>query len=171
MAKISTKSLGNLPPSTIDWAQWQQQNKVIRDWGIKVTDLLKKSAQQFTKGKTGTITRPSANSSLRKKYPGIKEWKEKKLADSLKYKVHNSFGIAEGLGFQFERHGVFRHYGTGSGYKVVNGMLTRVGGGPINRTPADWFNKVIDANTNDLADDVAAVNEQLVVNSIRLRIN
>lgn len=167
---IPYSGIDNLPGTTVTWDQLMMQNTVVRDWAIKVKAELKSSAAQFTKGKKGTITRPAANGPLRRKYPNIREWKEFKLKDKLDHRIYNEYGIASGIGFRIQKHGVFRHYGTGSGYKVVNGTLTKRNGGPINRQPVDWFNHVIDMNTDDLADKMALVNEEMVVNAMRMKI-
>jgi len=146
------------------------QNQVVKDWAGKVQTLLKSSASRFTKGKSGTITRPSPRGPLIKQFPNMRSWQEYKLADRLDFMLSKKNAINEGIGFRIQRHGVFRHYGTGKGYKRINGMVVRNGGGPVNRTPSDWFNSVIDGNTSDLANQIATINEDLVVNATRMKI-
>ncbi len=178
-------NLSNLPTSPVTIQDYLQLNIVLRNWAVMVKSVLRNSASRFQKGKAGTRTRPAADGPLRKKFPNIKTWKEHKIKDRLDYKVYNKHGIAEGVGFRIQRHGVFVHKGVGRGYQVRGGMVVRVDGkgvgrkkmdraiisAPIRRQPVDWFNQAVDMHTGELADRVAEVHENLVVNSLRMRIN
>lgn len=164
----------NFKPSAMNWSDWMRQNEIVRNWTIRVRKLLKASAKRFTKGK--------------KKAPisyGTPPHTEYKLATDLRHRVFYKFGISEGTSFRFQRHGVFRHYGTGRGYKRIGGMVVRVKksannnnktasyeqvNAPHRRSPADWFNPIIDANAPQLANQVAEVNANAALNAFRMRI-
>jgi hypothetical protein len=175
----------NFPPTKESWDLLIQQNLVVRDWALDVKKKIKASAQRFTLGKSGTVTRPSPTGPLIKKFPNVKSWKEHKLKDRVDNRFYQKFGLTEGIGFSIQQHGVFADKGVGRGYQMRGGMVVRVDGrgvglkkesrkpvnAPIKRFPVDWFNVVVDANTRKLADDVALINENAVVNSLRLRIN
>jgi hypothetical protein len=151
--------------AVISWDTFMQQNQLLKDWTTNVRGKLKASAAQFTKGKKGTVQRKNKFGSVRD---------EEKLIDSIRQRIFYAQGIAEGASFRFERHGVFVHKGVGKGYKMVNGMVVRMGGGNstgIGRKPVDWFNNIIDSNVPKLANDLASVNADAAVNAARMRIN
>lgn len=162
-----------------------EQNIAVKAWGVEVQQKLKTSAGRFTKGKTGSRVNPAPNGPLRKIYPNIKDWKEDKLKPSLRYNAKQTYGVVDRLGFTIQRHGIFVDKGVGRGYQIRGGMVVRVDGkgtgrkrldrqpiaAPIRRTPEDWFNEVIDANTDNLANQIMTINENSVINAIRLRIN
>jgi len=93
---------------------------------------------------------------------------EKKLAQSISFGVKYGFGSASRIQFQFERHGIFVHYGVGRGYiktgnSVVRGYITKLKrkkavkhispqGGGMNRHPVDWFDVEIRTGLKGLAD-------------------
>lgn len=57
-----------------------------------------------------------------------RQWKKRltpKLARSVSGKVRKKNGVAERVGYAFERHGVFFHYGVGRGYIKVGNSLVR----------------------------------------------
>jgi hypothetical protein len=175
----------NLLTTTETYDMLMKQNLVMQAWALDVKEKLKTSASQFTKGKSGSRMNPTIGGPLLRKYPNITRWTEHKLKIRLDHRMYAQFGIYEGIGFGIQRHGVFVHRGVGRGYQVRGGMVVRVDGkgvgrkkldrqpinAPIKRFPVDWFNKVVDANTNQLADDVARINENAIVNSLRMRIN
>lgn len=81
------------------------------------------------------------------------------LSRSLKdYIGKQSGGPAYKVKFSFDRYGVFRHYGTGRGYKREGGVLVKRLANPkkddgvIRRHPLDWLDGNIEANINKLAD-------------------
>jgi hypothetical protein len=175
----------DLKPTRVTWEMLQKQNEVLTLWAESVKTKLKSSASQFTKGKSGAKSRPSPKGPMIKKFPNMKTWKEYKMKDKIDSRVYTEFGIKEGVGFSIQQHSVFVDKGVGRGYQMRGGMVVRVDGkgdgrkkesrmpinAPIRRFPADWFNSVIDSNTQQLANDVADVNADAVVNSIRMRIN
>lgn len=152
----------------MNWSDWMRQNEVLRNWSVKVKKQLKASTKRFTKGKKVapvTYGRPPHT--------------EYKLGQSLKHRVFYKHGISEGTSFRFQRHGVFRHYGTGRGHKRIGGMVVRVikskdgytpVPGPPVRAPADWFNPIIDLNVPHLANQVAEINADAAVNAFRMKI-
>lgn len=161
------------------------QNVIMKAWAVDVKGKLKNSAGQFSKGKTGSRINPRPKGPLLRKFPNISPWTEHKLKIKIDHRMYQQYGIYEGIGFGIQRHGVFVHKGVGRGYQIRGGMVVRVDGsgvgrkrldrkpvaGPIMRMPVDWFNTVIDANTNKLADDVADANANAIVNVFRMRIN
>jgi len=75
------------------------------------------------------------------------------------------------LGFGFPQHGAFITKGV---YGKIKGMKRNAKNNPsINspRQPIDWFNPVIDAHLNELADIVARYNADAIVNSTNILIN
>lgn len=176
-----------LSPKSVEWEIWQKQSLIAQTWAVDVRNKLRSSATQFKKGKkTSMVERPSANGPISKKFGDkIKPWEEYKLAEKLSYNVYKRFGVAEGIGFRIQQQGVWVHKGVGRGYQIRGGMVVRVDGSgdgrkkesrlpinaPVKRFPVDWFNPVVDANTNTLADRIALINENAVVNAMRLRIN
>jgi len=156
---------GDFSSPVVSWDNYMQQNEIVKNWASKMRDKLKASATQFTKGKKGTVIRRSK---------GGMERTEEKLIDSIKQRVYYAHGIVEGAGFRIERHGVFVHKGVGRGYKMVNGMVQRYAKGPMvngGRKPVDWFNSIVDQDTQKLANDLAQVNADASVNAMRMRIN
>jgi hypothetical protein len=164
-----------------------QQNNIVRLWGLDVKSKLKSSAFQFRKGKKQQmVVRPAVNGPLDRKLGGkVRRWKEFKLEPKLNHSLYKKFDIYEGIGYRIQQQGVWVHKGVGRGYQMRGGMVVRVDGSgigrkkesrmaisePIRRTPVDWFNPVIDANTDNLANQIALVNENAVVNAMRMKIN
>ncbi|MEI8049384.1 MAG: hypothetical protein WCI92_18530 [Bacteroidota bacterium] len=88
-------------------------------WTFKcnlVTSKLKSSALRFRKGKTGMIMRGVGTKN---------QHAEDKLVNSIGRKIYMASGLAEGIGFKIERHGIFVHKGVGNGYIMQNGILIR----------------------------------------------
>lgn len=176
-----------LSPKSIEWETMMKQNDIVRVWSLDVRNKLRSSATRFKKGKKqAMIERPKAGGPLEKVSRGrVKRWKEFKLAQRLTHNVYKKFGLSEGIGFRIQQQGVWVHKGVGRGYQIRGGMVVRVSGKgigikkqsrlpinePIRRHPVDWFNPVVDANTNFLADQIAQVNEDAAVNAMRMRIN
>lgn len=158
-------------------------NLMVKRWSAMVRRKLHGSVLRFRKGKAGTATRGQLTGHLRIEY---------KLKDNLSYKPHYDYGQIDGIGYKFERHGVFVHKGVGKGYILVGGIVVRgckpskaekeyakaqnrnaqniILSGPIRRQPADWFNFIMDQNVPELADKVAQLNADAGVNALRLRI-
>jgi len=148
----------------------QEQNIALKGWANLVTGKLKNSATRFKKGKSGMVLRGKGT-----KY----ERTEDKLVNSISRKIYMASGLAEGVGFKIERHGIFVHKGVGYGYIVQNGMVIRGSRNPklkvkmsrpINRKPVNWFNPQINAYIPDLADEIAAINADAVINELNVRI-
>ena len=155
------------PGGAVSWNDFMRQNEIVRSWSADVQKKLKQSARQFTRGKSGMVTR---------KTPGGGQRDEDKLVRSIRRRVMYKHGISQGCSFRIERHGVFVHKGVGRGYEIVSGSMVvrRTAKSPPGdriRTAKDWFNPIIEANVPQLADDVARVNADAAVNALRLRIH
>jgi len=158
-------------------------NQMIRRWAAMVRRKLVGSVLRMQKGKSGAVTR------------GVKRLQSRtefKLRDNMAYRTHQDYGIIDGVGFRFERHGVFVHKGVGRGYVMVGGMVVRgsrpgdilkayaksknrsaeksVLIGPGRRQPVEWFNPILDQHVPELADKVAKMNADAVVNALRMRV-
>ncbi len=159
-------------------------NLMIRRWASMVRRKLHSSVLRFTHGKDGAVTRGL------KKYSARTEFK---LKDKISYRAHQDYGQIDGVGFQFQRHGVFVHKGVGRGYVMSGGSVVlgrkpgnavtayakaknRAAGktvlsGPVRRRPVEWFNPILDSNVPELADKVAQMNADAAVNATKMRIN
>jgi hypothetical protein len=110
------------------------------------------------------------------------------LLRSFKAKMHKHYGEIDRISFRFAQHGVYLHKGVGRGYAMVGGKVMRVSGSvggmftkryaslknreykpkilsdlAMKREPVDWFNPVIEASLDGLADLVAEMRaDQLV---------
>ena len=98
----------------INWVQ--EQNTAVKGWANMVTRKLKSSALQFKNGKSGMVQRGSGTKYQRN---------EDKLVNSIGRKIYMASGLAEGIGFKIERHGVFVHKGVGRGYIMEGGVVIR----------------------------------------------
>ena len=70
----------------------------------------------------------AANNITRNTDTKVRAWKKresKSLVDSLRSRVHRKDGVADRIGYEFERHGVFFHYGVGRGYIKVGNSLVK----------------------------------------------
>jgi hypothetical protein len=162
----------------------QEQNTAVKGWANMVTRKLKSSALQFRHGKSGMVQRGTGTKYQRN---------EDKLINSIGRKIYMASGLAEGIGFKIERHGVFVHKGVGRGYimeggVVIRGYKTPLGikkqaknsnrsvaskqkiSGTINRHPAPWFNPVIENTVPELADKIAVINAEAVINELHAKI-
>ena len=158
------------PPENT-WQDYMAQNQVVRDWSTKVKSQLKDSASRFSKGKSGAVLR-GRGSFVGYGKGTSQPRKENKLVKSIQHRVKYRHGISEGVTFRFERHGVFVHKGVGRGYKMVGGQVVRYAKGKANppRVPVDWFNVIVNHNTEELANKVAEINANASLNAMRLRI-
>ncbi len=159
-SKYVSRSTGSQPdPQTV-----QQQNALVLKWTPMVRSSLRGSARWFSDGKTESFV-------LR---DGGKQT-EKKLAASIISKVGKEFGLANYVGFSFERHGVFVHKGVGRGYQSNgNGFVTRTAKYPARhreRIAVEWFNPVLDRNIPILANELANINADAAVNATRMKIS
>lgn len=98
----------------INWIQ--EQNATVKGWANMVTRKLKSSALQFKHGKSGMLQRGKGT---------IYQRNEDKLVNSIGRKIYMASGLAEGIGFKIERHGVFVHKGVGRGYIMEGGIVIR----------------------------------------------
>ena len=86
--------------------------------------------------------------------------------------------------YTFERHWVFVHKGVGRGYEMQGGMVIRTaksedpatrqrswwGDDPRPRLPNEWFNPLLDQTLPELADKLAEINADAVLNATRMMI-
>ena len=139
----------------------EAQNLVISNWGELVKRELRVSTSGFQRGKEGTVQR--------------KGHTERKLTDSFSIKKRLTYGSITGLSIVFERHGVFVHRGVGNGYKIEGGMVIRNAKSVQSmvirdRIPHEWFNPVIQRTVPELADKLAEINADAMVNATRMTI-
>ena len=135
-----------------------EQNIVTDQWTSMVQQRLREAATIFSKGKDGTVQRPGRT--------------EKKLDESIIGKTRRSFGVVDRITYSFERHGVFVHKGVGRGYQMQGGMVQRIAKSPMTepRQPAEWFNPVLDQALPELADKLAEINADAVLNATKMMI-
>jgi hypothetical protein len=134
------------------------QNETVSKWASMVQRRLRGNAAGFVHGKESAKSRPGRT--------------ERKLADSIRASTRKSYGIIDRASFSFERHGVFVHKGVGRGYEMQGGMVVRTAksesaGG---RSPVEWFNPVLDQTLPELADKLAEINADAVVNATKVLI-
>ncbi len=144
---------------------YQVQNEVIKKWGSMVQRRLKLNSNKFKHGKT-------ENSIITK--DGLTEGK---LRQSIYTKYHESFGAIDSVTFGFERHGVFVQKGVGRGHGINSGFVVK-SPESINRdnqikkirTPQDWFNSDVERMLPELADKLAEMNADAVLNATKILI-
>ena len=140
------------------------QNNIVNRWIPKVNKELRSSAAWFQSGKTQPfITRGT----------GAKQRQEGKLVNSIKPSTKSSYGEIDTISFSFERHGVFVHKGVGRGWEMNGKVVTRTAKGKMKnggRNAVEWFNPVIDRHAPDLANQIAMVNADAVLNATKLKI-
>ena len=158
-SKYVSKSTGSQPdPQTV-----QQQNALVLKWAPMVRSSLRGSARWFSDGKTESFVIRDGGKQT-----------EKKLAASIMSKVGKEFGLANYVGFSFERHGVFVHKGVGRGYQSNgNGFITRTAMYPAKhqeRVAVEWFNPVLEKYIPELADKITEINADAAVNATRMMI-
>ena len=142
----------------------RKQNALVRQWIPGVNRELRSSASWFKFGKTESfITRGT----------GAKQRQEGKLVNSIKPSTKQSFGEIDTISFSFERHGIFVHKGVGRGWEKKGPMVTRTAKGKMSgggRNIVEWFNPVIDRNAPELADQIALINADAVLNATKLMV-
>jgi len=145
------------------------QNEAVSKWASMVQRRLLDRTSFFVHGKEGTINRPGRI--------------EKNLSDSIKSLTKKSYGVIDRVTYTFERHGVFVHKGVGRGYKMQGGMVIRTaksedqttrsptwwGDDPRPRLPNEWFT-LLDQTLPELADKLAEINADAVLNATRIMI-
>jgi hypothetical protein len=128
-------------------------NARVENWGRNNLGDLKSSIRTLKKG---TGTPPDGH---------------KPLADNLKDKYGKVQGEIVRITYGVQRHGIFWRKGVGKGYKMNGGVVVRTGGGPIRRTPANWWNPVLDKNINTLADIASDNTASAAVNTSNILIS
>ena len=150
--RITTNSLTNM--------EIQEQNEAVSKWSSMVQRRLRQSLQQFNNGKNSTVQRPGRS--------------ERMLRTSLNSKTKQNYGVIDKVSIQFERHGVFVHKGVGNGYKMQSGTVIRTAKKPIPnprpRVAAEWFNPILDQSLPELADKLADIGANAVLNATRMTI-
>jgi len=138
----------------------QEQNEAVSKWSSMVQRRLRLSLQQFNNGKNSTVQRPGRS--------------ERMLRTSLNSKTKQNYGVIDRVSIQFERHGVFVHKGVGNGYKMQGGTVIRTAKKPIPnpgpRVAVEWFNPILDQSLPELADKLADIGANAVVNATRMMI-
>lgn len=148
----------------------QEQNEAVSKWASMVQRRLRDRTSYFVHGKHGTTNRPGRT--------------EKNLGDSIRSITKKSYGVIDRVTYTFERHGVFVHKGVGRGYKMQGGMVIRTaksedpatrqptwwGDDPRPRLPNEWFNPLLEQTLPELADKLAEINADAVLNATRMMI-
>ncbi|MFY9150833.1 MAG: hypothetical protein WAO52_02375 [Prolixibacteraceae bacterium] len=141
----------------------REQNELVQKWTPKVRSALRGSARWFSDGKFESSVIRNGGKQI-----------EKKLAASINSKIGKDFGLANYVGFSFERHGVFVHKGVGRGYQSNGkGFVIRTAKNPPKgqeRIAVDWFNPVLDKYLPELADGVTEINADAAVNATKIKI-
>jgi hypothetical protein len=136
----------------------RSQNEAVTKWASMVQRRLRDSAIRFSHGKDGTIIRPGRS--------------ETKLRGSIKGSTSKQYGVIDRASIIFERHGVFVHKGVGRGYHMQGGTVIRTAKlqvpNPRPRTAHEWFNPIIEQSLPKLADKLAEINADAVVNATRM---
>jgi hypothetical protein len=132
-------------------------NEVIKAWKSMVTRKLKTSAHWF-EGKGSMVMRGDR--------------KEKQLWKSIRGRTHEDHGAVDRVTFLFERHGVFIHKGVGRGYQMSGNSVIRTAKGPQEkaRVAVEWFNPVLNENLPELANKLAEINADAIINAERMKI-
>ena len=142
----------------------REQNAVVLRWIPGVNRELRSSASWFQFGKTEPFIIRGT---------GSKQRQEGKLVNSIKPSTKQTYGEIDTISFSFERHGIFVHKGVGRGWEMKGKLVTRTAKGKMKnggRNVVEWFNPVIDRNAPELADQIALVNADVVLNATKLRI-
>jgi hypothetical protein len=114
------------------------------------------------------------------------------LVKSLRLKATKWYGEVDLLSYHFVRHGVFVHKGVGRGYMMRGGSVVRgykpgrdlkifknknafprskiLKSNTFNRQPLEWFNPVVQENIEGLADLIAELDADKVVNATKILI-
>ncbi len=149
---ITTHSIGNFDAKA--------HNEAIYKWSSFVQRRLRESTTRFVLGKEGTITRPGRS--------------ETKLRVSITGRTSKQYGVIDKASLIFERHGVFVHKGVGRGYQMQGGVVIRTAKlhipNPRPRTPEAWFNPILEQTLPELADKLAEINADAVLNITRVLI-
>ena len=142
----------------------EKQNNAVLGWIPGVNRQLRSSASWFIFGKTEPFITRGTGAKLRQ---------EGKLVNSIKPSTKRTLGEIDTISFSFERHGIFVHKGVGRGWEMSGKLVRRTAKGPMKgggRNAVEWFNPVIDLNAPRLADQIAEINANAVLNASKLRI-
>lgn len=152
-----------IKPVQADQELISRQNALVLRWTPKVRTALRSSARWFSDGKFESMVIRDGGKQV-----------EKKLAASINSKVSKEFGLANYIGFSFERHGVFVHKGVGRGYQSNGkGFVIRTAKNPAakqERVAVEWFNPVLEKYIPELADKITEINADAAVNATRMKI-
>ena len=145
----------------------EDYNNRITDWGTKTGQNIRNSIRMLTSKGKGDLLK------------------------SLRLKTAKWYGEIDKISYHFERHGIFVHKGVGRGYRMIGGSVVRVSipgsvtinkgksnerkilkagpigifaGSKINRTAKEWYNPIIIKDVDTLADMIAEMNADRVVN-------
>ena len=157
-------------PHIADGLDPKAQNAAITKWASMVQRRVRDNTSYFPYGKTATADKPGRT--------------ERRLTDSIRSQSKKSYGVIDRVSFQFERHGVFVHKGVGRGYKMQGGMVIRTAKSedpltrqvspfeddPRRRVARPWFNPILEQTLPELADKLAEINADAVVNATRMMI-
>lgn len=149
---VSAGSSGNYPVET--------HNQLLKNWSTKVVRDLRKSARWFDEGKEQAFIQRKGRT-------------ENKLVRSIRVKLGKESGIVEYVGFSFERHGVFVHKGVGRGYEMAGNFVIRTASASSGkpRIAVEWFNPVLDKHLPEIANKLAELDANLVLNTVLARIH
>lgn len=131
-------------------------------WTPKVRRALRSSARWFSDGKSSSFVIRDHGKQV-----------EKRLAESIGSYTRKDSNVINKIAFKFERHGVFVHKGVGRGYRASGtGFVNRIAKGPQlrPRIAVEWFNPVLDKHLPELANRIAQINADAVVNSTAMKI-
>ena len=148
------------PYNQLNYADIQKQNQAVLAWVPKTRSKLIGSARWFSDGKTEPMVIRGKGSKIRKEY---------KLAASIRSKTREQFGEIDTITYSFERHGVFVHKGVGRGYPI-RGRGTIKNPSGKTRNAIEWFNPVLDQTMPELANRIAEINADAVLNTARVKI-
>jgi hypothetical protein len=136
----------------------KEQNQVVQKWASMVQRYLRSTASGFVHGKESSKSRPGRT--------------ERKLANSIRASTRKSYGVIDRATFSFERHGVFVHKGVGRGYEMQGGMVQRTAKSVSTkeRKPNEWFNPILEQTLPELANKLAEINADAVLNATKMMI-
>lgn len=144
----------------MDYQEVQKQNQAVLAWVPKTRSKLIGSARWFSDGKTEPMVIRGKGSNRRNEY---------KLAASIRSKTREHSGEIDSVTFSFERHGVFVHKGVGRGYPI-RGRGTIKNPSGKTRYAVEWFNPILDQTMPELANRIAEINADAVLNTGRAMI-
>jgi hypothetical protein len=147
----------------------EDYNKRIADWGSELGSKIRVAIRALTTEGKGDLLK------------------------SLKFKSAKWNGEIDKLSYHFVRHGIFVHKGVGRGYVLIGGNVVHIKGymtkksivdfgkrrgktyttafdSNLKRKPKEWFNPVVAQNIERLADMIAEMDADRVVNATKILI-